>query len=1236
MSGTIKNWGSFERNMFSGMRGADIRIRGDGPAKPGVIASQAAKLNEGKLQPSMVKKVLLGIVTFGLYNLIDSIVHSVNEKGQEETANALKEGVSNVHGALSYLATMAKRDTQSKGAGGNLSRFGMGDLTKPPSIKPSSQADIDFLEASNCTLVEGGDDDEDFKNQTFVRTTMGGVVVDIGLVGSLGAKVRINGLPEEKNQLSLSIVPPRNDTVIRLDDLEHSLYAMEKDIVQSTDFFGGDMVEKVLTRYDRRLELEKTVNMANSVGVPRREAIKSRQLELCHDILTMRCGMSQDRIDYLDRDLAKQLAIQVVRGNVTSGPALDAHYDKIVSQRHIVDEDMLALYKKLDEAPGLSGKITLPAAAPQSAAPEAGRPTAQQQRVHDFAADLLLTEDISDYDKDVGKSGYLDGHRLKNVFEKHQRLIVSLMNERAANRDVEPADLASLDPGMRGAVVKLLDTLIAKNAADYDRAHAAYQRKVSRDPNCRDLPPERLTCEEFVGKLIRDFDDTAKGGGFKISAGQHEIDDLAQAQQFQAGIGDTEEDEFTLRQRMAAENASEQDIEMAVVDMRERDKSFDYRRHGMANFFAQVELELNKSIEEAMSGYVQANVRTMIANVFPQENPEALKTTSSLATIVADRASDPQMKLLKQTLDVYFERMGGVDKRNMMARLVRNTVAGAADGIRFGELLKGAGPILQKMLQGLDPDAFTDQNFKAAIADMRSNLAPIPEKAVKAQFADLIARSGGAIESISVTRALGAASVGQTFLCSVKMSGEDESRECVIKMLRPDAHLRALREAEVFRDVAKGIEGMSLTFEGKLAGIMEELDLTIEAANVKTGLDVYDAGKHKVNKTFANVASMRLSNIPGTEPTRGVMVLERAPGVPMDKFLEDASSSIASDKATAVAGIASRGADSAVVSMLEGAESLTGTYEDALAKHEALTNLTTIWIREGLFTKTGFYHGDLHAGNIMVPTTDDLRKGVTNGVTMIDFGNARKLSSDEQKNVIRIVAGAAGNEPDLFLNGLSGLLSADGKKALADNREEIKGIVSAIFKKGTASDAGLRMSAVFKLLQAKFSIEVPAVMSGFQSSQERLTVAMESMLRTMTSAEVARLDVILAAASKEGVAGPEIPDDASPAEAFAAKKAAALAYLNAKLGGDLTDDVRTRLSALKKKIEDADGHRPMSMMQCMVAVIKQNIVTSLKTLGTSSAKTVTAQLKKDGLIGGVASADPAASEKERRFVEIRP
>ena len=1213
MSGaSIGNWGKFEKDMFRGMA-VDIGVRATGNDKEGVLASQVAKVKAGHLHASTVKKFFLGLVTFGIYN----ICHSISAKNQRETTAALKQGVDNVHGALSYLSTMAQRDFQQKGAGADLRALHMGGS---PSILPSSQADIDFLKASHCEIVQDAND-PDFKGQPFIRTTMGGVEVDIGLSGlggSMGAKVRINGVPDESAEPALSLSLGLDDksaskksasknSIVTLPSLESALYAMEKDIVRATDVFGGDLVEKVLTRYDKRLELEKTANNAEkTVGVPLRTSIKSCQLQLSRDILTMRCGMSPERLDYLDRDLAKQLAIQAVKENITSGPALDAHYDKIVSQHHLVGKDMLALYDKLEAAGDVSRQIRLPAPAPQ-VAPGAGRPTAQQQGVHDFAADLLLADDISDYDKDVGASGYLDGMRLRNVFAKHKATIASLMDARAADKSSTPAALASLDPSMRDAVVKLIDTLNGRK-----------QGGESSD--------------QCLTRHVSDFDQTVSSREGKV-----EMDDLSKKTQFEkAGLGKTADDAFALRQKMTRDGADELDIYDAVDSLKAEDREFDYRRHGRANFFAQMELELNKSLEEAMANTVQAQVKTMIATVFPQENPAALDPKSSLATIVSDRASDPQMKLLKQTLDVYFERMGNVDKRNMMARLVRHTVDGASDGIRFGELLKGAGPILQKMMQGLDPDTFTDPNFRLAIADMRSKLAPIPEKAVKAQFADLIARSKGAIESITVTNALGAASVGQTFLCSIQMKGEVQPRECVIKMLRPDAHMRALREAEIFRDVAKGIEGMSLTFEGKLDGIMRELDLTIEADNVKTGLDVYDAGTHKVNKTFSNVASMRLSEIPGTEPTKGLMVLERAPGVPMDKFLEDANASIETARTDTIRDIRGRSPDSALVKMLEGAKSLTARYEDALAKHDALSNLTTIWIREGLFTKTGFYHGDLHAGNIMVPTDRDISRGVPNGVTMIDFGNATKLTPAEQKNVIRIIAGAAGNDPALFLNGLGELLSPAGKASLAGHRREVEGIVRDILAKGTGNDAGLRMTAVFKLLQAKFSIEVPPVIGGFQSSQERLTVAMESMLRTMTGAEMARLDVILAAAEKDGVAGPVLAPGDTPNQVFAKKKAAAIAYLEQKLAGDLTDDIREGLGELKEKLEQADKDRPLSMMQCMVAVIKQNIVTSLKTLGTSSAKTVTDHLTADGIIGGTATAAAADAEKERRFVEIRP
>ena len=254
---------------------------------------------------------------------------------------------------------------------------------------------------------------------------------------------------------------------------------------------------------------------------------------------------------------------------------------------------------------------------------------------------------------------------------------------------------------------------------------------------------------------------------------------------------------------------------------------------------------------------------------------------------------------------------------------------------------------------------------------------------------------------------------------------------------------------------------------------------------------------------------------------------------------------------------------------------------------------------------------------------------------MIDFGNATKLDSAEQKNVIRVIAGAAGNDPALFLKGFEALLSDAGKATLAQNRQAVEQTVRDILGKGTGNDAGKRMTAVFKLLQTKCAIDVPPTISGFQSSQERLAIAMESMLRMMTSAEMARLDVILAAAKADGAAVPEIGAAVPPAQAFAQKKEAAIAYLNAKLAGDLTEDVRAKLETLKTKLDEADAHRPLSMMQCMVGVIKQNIVTSLKTLGAGSARTVTGNLTADGIIGNDGNG-PAAAPKERRFIEIWP
>ena len=1125
----------------------------------------------------------------------------IKEKNQAQTLATVKSGIDNVHNAMSFLA--AKR-----------AEFSFSEASK----------NISFLEApklfrkddkipKGMKMLEGDAKDSTFPKMKFLRVKMGGCNVDFGCEASIPCTVRISngkGRPE----------------VIQLENLESALFNLERNIAKESDVFGAGLVEKMISRYDRRLDENRILNAAGrytgGAGVQLRRSLKEHQLAVCRELLQSRCGLPEDKLQYLDAGMAKDMALQVVRGNVTSGEAILEHYDKIISRRHISDQDASALNDKLEEFESKGKRLPVTfLEVPAPADDRAGRPDAQQKAVHDFVSDLILGENISDYDKDIGRSGRLDGKRMRDLFNTHKDLLADLLRERAADPHAAPARLGSLQEDAKEAVLALLDNVL--------KQHAEAVKEDRFAPNSEPGTAEYF--KEYVDVLTREFD-----RGTDI-----DVDDLSQKMQHDKfGIGGEKgmaEFKADLEYSKAHERTisvkdprfmDEYDYDKAVAE----DRKFDHLRQGKANFFARMEFEMDRKLSQAMRDGMQTRINEMLKGQFPDANND-IDAGKSLDAILGDRGSDPQMQLLKKTLEVYFARMSPMDQRQMFARMVRNTTKDADDGMQFGELLKGAGPVLQKMLQGLDPDSFTNVSFRTAIRDMQSNLTPIPQQAVKANFFDIIQRSGGSIESIDVLKSIGAATVGQTFLCSIKHKGEAEARECVVKMLRPDAHLRALREAEIFREVARGIPGMGNTFENRLAVIMNELDLSREAANVETGLNVYDSGTGMVNKTFNNVNSMRLYG--GIAPTRSCMVLEKAPGISLDKFMEQARSEIAGAAEAALEELKTCSPEQRNQVMLDAAEELTDIYGDAFDKHDALGNLSTIWIREGLFTKTGFYHGDLHAGNMMVPERTSLPKDeegrrIGNQVTMIDFGNATSLSAEEQKNVVRIIAGAAGNDPALFLKGLAPMLSDAGKAALQANEAAIRQMVSSIFAKGTGSDAGKRMDAVFKLMQIKYNIEVPGAISNFQASQARLAVAMENMLKAMTIAEMRRLDVILAQAEAEGFPLQKPQEGALLNQVFAMKYQDAMSFLQSKIDDPATpDNDRERFAALKNKLSEAEGHRPASMMTCMVNVIKQNIWATIKALG-SSANAVRTNLKNDGLIDGAVNEDNAG-EKERRF-----
>ena len=219
--------------------------------------------------------------------------------------------------------------------------------------------------------------------------------------------------------------------------------------------------------------------------------------------------------------------------------------------------------------------------------------------------------------------------------------------------------------------------------------------------------------------------------------------------------------------------------------------------------------------------------------------------------------------------------------------------------------------------------------------------------------------------------------------------------------------------------------------------------------------------------------------------------------------------------------------------------------KDKLEKtHSALVSTSYMWANEGLFG-SGFYHGDLHAGNLMVDGNGK--------VTMIDFGNATQLDKDGRTNVTRVITGAAVGNVDIFLKGFTALLGETGKANYRANEAAIKAKLGKVFEKQGLADTALRMSVALNILQLDYKIEVPGAVHNFLESQKRLAATM--------------------------------------------------------------DDTTALLTAVNGKLGNQNAPKPMSMMQCLVQVVKNNIsLNLLKTIGIRNAGGVMNAIRQDPLL----------------------
>ena len=471
---------------------------------------------------------------------------------------------------------------------------------------------------------------------------------------------------------------------------------------------------------------------------------------------------------------------------------------------------------------------------------------------------------------------------------------------------------------------------------------------------------------------------------------------------------------------------------------------------------------------------------------------------------------------IKNVMKSYFKSMPTMDKRSMLANAIKNaspvekpdelTIANLTDDQRMdyfsdilGGLFKGAGPLFQKMLQGI-PTSSLPRGLAKAIDQTKDSLLPIPEKVIKQQLNGIIQRSEGRIDSIKVEKSLGAASVGQAFLCTVKGPGFEEGKKVVVKLLRPDAKNRMMREYKVMHEAARKTDkGMVATFEGQFKRVEEELDLTIEARHVEEG-KIYNNASDRFREN--HVKSMKLLNV--TTTTSDCMVIELAEGTTVKQYISDKwdmldgtmdkyYEKVKDKKGKEVYKTDENGKyilktakGSLALNAIKDKLKLISEYKDLKKRQKYLLELSDKWVYEGIFGK-GFYHGDLHSGNIMISEND---------ATVIDFGNCTQLTKAQQDHIIRMVMAAATGETDIFLDGFKNLLEKTSEEEFEKKKPELRAIFRDVLSTGDKTCSGQRI-AVALLKAQEMGLELPAAVANFSSSQVRLQNTIDETNKVM-------------------------------------------------------------------------------------------------------------------------------------------
>lgn len=353
-----------------------------------------------------------------------------------------------------------------------------------------------------------------------------------------------------------------------------------------------------------------------------------------------------------------------------------------------------------------------------------------------------------------------------------------------------------------------------------------------------------------------------------------------------------------------------------------------------------------------------------------------------------NNASD-EVVLLSKLLKSYFKNLPSEQKAEIFYRLIQLPLDSSPTDI-FLTMLQHSGPQMQKLVQIMGRSTSIPLEFQSIFQKLESQVQPVPWWEVKnAIEAEISLDQFTYFEK----KPIGVGTIAQTHRAQmIDSTGQKHSyavgfrKPGIAELLEMDHQvlLQVCAEVDADPEVQKmKLPSLKDRVEDIHASVLEELIMADKVKNQKTAEGFYETVKTIQFSGQKNELRIHVPEVQLLGKNKALMLQELIFG--------------------------------------KKPESETKNYKELYPElyRVVAEEVAALWIEQAFF-KSGFFHADLHQGNMIMQVLDDHIQ-----VNLLDFGMVGQLTQSHRENILLLTLGLKLEKPEVVANAFIGLARVD-------------------------------------------------------------------------------------------------------------------------------------------------------------------------------------------------------------------